>query len=444
MSPRGWKHWPSPAEFVFPASPAVAATTSTAQPLAAPRLSIVVLPFANLSSDPDQQYFADGITDDLMTDLSRISHTLVISRNTAFTYRNKPVDTKEIGRELGVRYVLEGSVRRLGNKVRVNAQLIDAETDSHLWAEQLDGDMGDLFALQNEIATRIAVALNMELVGAEAARRTDNPDAREYLLRGRAAYWKQQSREQQDETVALFERALALDPGSVEAQSELAAMLANRAMNGWSDSPEADVARAEGLVTKALAASPRSALAHYARSAVLGFQGRCDEAIPEYEAVLAPGDRNWVYVNALRLLARCKLLAGSFEEVISLCQESIRLSPRDPIIIIPLQQIGTVYLLQSRVDDAILWFEKARSAAPGQPFAYGYLAAAYALKGDTERAAVALARARSLIGDGRFSSIARLTAVGYAGNRSWGVPKVQALFEATYFAGLRKAGVPEE
>jgi len=363
MAVAGGAWWLWPATKSSP-TPAVAATTSIAQPLMTPRLSIVVLPFANLSSDPEQQYFADSVTDDLTTGLSRIPHSFVISRNSAFTYRNKPIDTKQIGRELGVRYVLEGSVRRSGNKVRVNAQLIDAETDAHLWAEQFDGNISDLLALQNEIASRIAVALNQELVAVEVTRPTENPDALEYLLRGRAAYWKQQSREQQDETVALFERALALDPGSVEAASELANMLAARVANGWSGSAEADIARAEGLVTKALAASPRSALTHYARSAVLRFQGRCDEAIPEYEAVLALGDRNWVYVNALRLLARCKLLAGSFEEVIPLCQESIRLSPRDPIIIIPLQQIGTVYLLQSRVDDAILWFEKARSAAP--------------------------------------------------------------------------------
>src|SRR6516162_8512970 len=189
MSPRGWKHWPSPAEFVFPASPAVAAATSTAQPLAAPRLSIVVLPFANLSSDPDQQYLADGITEDVTTDLSRIENSFVISRNTAFTYRTKPVDTKQIGRELGVRYVLEGSARRSGYKVRVNAQLIDAEIDAHLWAEQFDGDVGDLFALQNEITSRIAIALNLELTSREAARPTDNADALDYLLRGRAAYW---------------------------------------------------------------------------------------------------------------------------------------------------------------------------------------------------------------------------------------------------------------
>ena len=167
-----WWLWPASK----PASTAaVASSTSVVQPLVAQRLSIIVLPFANLSSDPEQQYFADGITEDVTTDLSRIRHSFVISRNTAFTYRSKPIDTKQIGRELSVRYVLEGSVRRSGNKVRVNAQLIDAETDAHLWAEQFDGDMKDLLALQNEITSRIAVALNVELINREAARRPTIP-----------------------------------------------------------------------------------------------------------------------------------------------------------------------------------------------------------------------------------------------------------------------------
>jgi len=147
-----------------------------------PRLSIVVLPFANLSDDREQQYFADGITEDLTTDLSRIVDSFVISRNTAFTYRNKSVDTKQIGRELGVRYVLEGSVRRSGNQLRVTAQLIDAENDAHLWAERFAGDTGDLFALQNEITSRIAVALYLELIGAEATRPTEHPDALDYIF----------------------------------------------------------------------------------------------------------------------------------------------------------------------------------------------------------------------------------------------------------------------
>ena len=150
-------------------APSVTAAPPISHRAAAPRLSIVVLPFTNLSNDPEQQYFADGIAEDVTTDLSRLENMFVISRNTAFTYRNKPIDTKQIGRELGVRYVLEGSVRRSGSQVRINAQLINAETDAHLWAERFDDDTGDPFALQDEITSRIAVALNIEVVAAEAA-----------------------------------------------------------------------------------------------------------------------------------------------------------------------------------------------------------------------------------------------------------------------------------
>jgi TolB-like protein len=177
VSGRGYR-FVGPVTRVEPAAPPASAGQPHAPGIgvsaylaAAPRLSIVVLPFSNLSDDREQQYFADGITDDLTTDLSRISGMLVISRNTAFTYRNKPVDTKQIGRELGVRYALEGSVRRSGSQVRVNAQLIDAETDTHLWAERFDGDTGDLFTLQDEVTSRIAIALNFAMVSAEAPAR---------------------------------------------------------------------------------------------------------------------------------------------------------------------------------------------------------------------------------------------------------------------------------
>src|SRR3984893_12834313 len=246
-----WWFWPAATSRSGTGKPqdqvTAASTPMPTVPAVAPRLSIVVLPFANLSNDPDQQYFADGITEDLTTDLSRIRYSLVISRNTAFTYKSKPVDAKQIGRELGVRYVLEGSVQRSGNQLRVTAQLIDAETDAHLWAERLDRDAGDLFALQNEITSRIAVALNLELTGREAARPANNPDALDYILRGRAAYWKPASRQQRTETIGLFERALAFDPDSVEAQSSLANDLAARAGEGWTDSAGADLARAEQL-----------------------------------------------------------------------------------------------------------------------------------------------------------------------------------------------------
>jgi adenylate cyclase len=415
-----------------------------AAPLAAaPRLSIVVLPFSNLSDDREQQYFADGITEDLTTDLSRLADMLVISRNTAITYRSKPVGTKQIGRELCVRYVLEGSVRRSGDQVRVNAQLIDAETNAHLWAERFDRDTGDLFSLQNEITGRIAVELNLELIASEAARPTAKPDAFDYMLRGRAAGLKPKTRKNHAEAISLYERALALDPRSVAAQSYLAGELAGRVLNLMTDSAEADIARAEELAEHALAAEPRSFRSHMAKGQVLRAQGRFEEAIPEYETVIEL-NRNHAY--AISNLGQCKFFTGSLEEAILLQQRFVRLSPRDPLIGLGAYlRIGVVHLLQSRTDEAIIWLEKARSAVPELANVHALLASAYALQGAAERAATELAAARKLNFDDRYSSIARLTAAGFLAVPGYfGVPKVKALFETTYFAGLRKAGMPEE
>jgi TolB-like protein/class 3 adenylate cyclase len=432
-----WWFWPT----VRPAAPsAVAAATSSTHPPIAPRLSIVVLPFANLSNDPDQQYFADGITEDLTTNLSRLRNMFVISRNTAFTYRNKPVDTKQIGRDLRVRYVLEGSVRRSGNKVRVNAQLIDAQTDAHLWAEQFDGDVTDLLALQDEIARRIAIALNIELLAAEAARPTDNPVALDYILRGRAVMLKSPTSDTFAESIGLFERALALDPQSLDAQRQLASALVSRVLIVRTDSAAVDIARAEELIGQVLAASPRDWFAHWVEGQVLRAQRRCAEAIPEYETALALNRNGVIVLNALAL---CKLYSGSIEEALPLEEQAIRLSPRDPNIGYWYGAMGVVHLLQSRIDDAILWLEKARSALPRFSGLRTFLASAYALNGEIERALTELTEARRLSGDNRYSSIVRLQAYGPIPGY-WGVPKVRALFEATYFAGLRKAGMPEE
>jgi len=339
-------------------------TTSSSSPIAAPRLSIVVLPLANLSNDPEQQYFADGITEDLTTDLSRIAHSFVISRNTAFTYRNKPIDTKQIGRELGVRYVLEGSVRRSGNQVRVNAQLIDADTDAHLWAERFDGDIGDLFVMQNEITSRIAIALNLELLAAEAARPTDRPDARDYILRARAAYLHGPRRDNYAEIIENLERALTLDPQSIEAQGRLAAELAGRVLDGLTATAATDIARAERLTVQALTIDPRSPLAHFARGQLLRAQRRPAEAIAEYETVIA-SDRN--HVNALAATSWCLAYTGSLEPAIAVLLQVVRLSPRDPEIGVWFGRIGLIYLLQSRFDEAVLWLEMARNANPELP-----------------------------------------------------------------------------
>jgi TolB-like protein/class 3 adenylate cyclase len=428
-----WWLWPA----AKPASTSgVAAAISVAQPLAAPHMSIVVLPFGNLSNDPDQQYFADGVTEDLTTDLSRITDIFVISRNTAFTYRNKPVDAKQIGRELGVRYVLEGSVRRSGDQLRINTQLIDAETDAHLWAERFDRDLGDLFTLQNEIVGRIAAALNLELPIAEAARPPEHLDALDYILRGRTALTRGRARENYAEGISWYERALEVDPRSIDAQSGLALTLVGRVLDVRADSRNADIERADRLIGQVLAAAPRNVVAHWAKGVMLLVDRRCGEAIPEFETVL---ELNRNLLGPLSHLGLCKFLTGSEDEPIPIFERAIRLSPRDPSIGILYSRIGFVHLLQSRIDEAIPWLEKARNTDPQLIGPPTFLASAYGLKGDFDRAAAHLAEIRRLSGNDRFSTIA-----GQRASSIFNVPALRTQFETIFLAGLRKAGMREE
>jgi len=419
---------------VNPLAPDVPATPLVPQAIA-PRLSIVVLPFANLSNDPEQQYFADGITEDLTTDLSRLAGMVVISRTTAFTYRNKPIDIRQIGRELNVRFVLEGSIRRSGDRIRCNAQLIDAESDSHIWADRFDLLAQDLLWLQDEVTGRIAIALNLELVKLEAARRSENPDAFEYILRARAAYNRDSTRERFAETISLCESALALDPSSIQAKGFLAQTLAGRVLDQMTETPAADLARAEALITDVLATSPRDPVGHFARGQVLRARGQFDAAIPEYESAVAL-NRNWV--AAIAALGQCKFLAGAIEQAIPAQEQAVRLSPRDPHLPNWYWRIGMVHLLKARVDDAISWLEKARSANPRLAGPRAWLAAAYALAGNGEGAAAELVEARRLSGDNRYATAANFKRANALG------AKLQALAEETFFAGLRKAGMPEE
>jgi len=434
-----WWVWP---RLSAPATTAQALPTATppaagVETKPAPRLSIVVLPFANLSNDPEQQYFADGITDDRTTDLSRLRNVLVISRSTAFTYKGKDVDAKQIGRELGVRYVLEGSVRRSGNQVRVNAQLIDVATNTHLWAERFDHDIGDLFAIQNEITSRIANTLGWELVGAETARSTERPDALDYILRARAVMGGGGPRENTEKAIDLLEHALALDPRSVEAQSRLANAFWSRATMKDPGSAAADLQRVEELLAKALATSPGDPYAHFIKGRLLRFTRRCEEAIPEFEIALA-SDRNNPY--AVVELSMCKYLTGGpDQEAIALTEQAIRLSPRDPNIWWRYTWIGFVDLLQSRIDEAIAWLEKGRSAQPKAPPPHYFLAAAYGFKGERERARAELAEAIKLTGSDRYSSVARSRA-----NGDLYTPALRDRWETVYFPGIRAAGLPEE
>ena len=236
---------------------------------APPRLSMVVLPFANIGGDPEQEHFVDGVTESLTTDLSRIRGAYVVARNTAFTYKGKPLDVKTIGRELNVRYVLEGSVQRGGNRMRVNVQLIDAETGNHLWAERFDKPQADLFDMQDEIVARLAGALNAQLVAAEARRaeRTPNPDSMDLYFQGLAWLNKGLTPDHVAQARSFFDRALTADPDNVDALIGSAwADVADGTILSVTD-PMAAFAAAEAKLTKALSSVPDHARA----TCALGF-----------------------------------------------------------------------------------------------------------------------------------------------------------------------------
>jgi adenylate cyclase len=421
---------PLPAAAAAAAPVAAIGTTNLA-----PRLSIVVLPFVNLSGDREQQYLADAISEDLTTDLSRIAGMAVIARTTAFAYRDKSVDARQIGRELNVRYVLEGSIRSVGNRIRCNAQLIDAETDVHIWAERFDLNAEDLFWLQDEVTSRIAVALDLELVDAEAARPSANPDALDYILRGRAAHNRASTRESLTEAIQLYENALVLEPGSALTKGLLAHALVGRVLDQLADMPEVDLERAEALIAEVLRTSPRDATGHFAKGQLLRARNQFADTIHELETAVAL-NRNWVV--AIAALGHCKFLAGALEESIPAQEQAIRLSPRDPRLANWCWRIGMVHLLKSRPKEAFGWLQKALAANPRLPGPHAWLAAAHGLAGDLERAAAGLAEARRLSSDDRYSNIARFKAVvNFDAN-------MLDLAEATFFAGLRLAGVPQE
>jgi adenylate cyclase len=417
--------------------PAVPAASPIPEPAIAPRMSIVVLPFANLGNDPDQQYFVDGITEDLTTDLSRIPGSFVIARNTAFTYQGKPVDARQIGRELGVRYILEGSVRRTANQVRVNVQLIDAESGAHVWADRFDTDCANLAGVQDEIIGRLARSLNVELakdVGLRIEReRMADPDALDLVMRGRAVMNRPVSAARYEEALPLLEQALEIDPRSVDAKLFVASALAGRAADGWSSSRQQDLARAEKLLLEVLEVDPNSLQARSKMGQVLREQGRLAEAKIELEMAIALDGNS---VKALRWLANTLTWLGEPEAGIPHLEKAIRLGPRDPDVANNYQALGVCHLLIGHVDQAIDLLRRARAANPRWGPIPLWLAGALGLKGELDEARAALAEAIKLRPE--INSLAQARAL-YAGS-----PRYWALREKTLNVGLRRAGFPDE
>jgi TolB-like protein/Flp pilus assembly protein TadD len=402
-------------------------------PPPAPRLSIVVLPFANIGGDSEQEYFADGVTESLTTDLSRISGSFVIGRHTAFTYKGKAADLKQIGRELNVRYVLQGSVQRGGNRLRVNVQLIGAETGNHLWAERFDKPIADLFDMQDEIVSRLANTLDAQLVEVEARRaeHSVHPDAMDLYFQGIAHLNKGVTLEHLTQARGFFERALALDPGSIESLLGTAMVDYSMGVNFFTDERAASLAAAETALDKALSMDPQHAQAHMYLGVVYIFTFRAAQGIAECERALAL-DRN--LANAHGWIGRGKFHLGRAEETEAHIHEALRLSPRDTFAYRWMMVMGIAKFWLGADAEAVAWLRRSIEANRNFPFTHFFLAAALASLGALDEARAAVQAGLSL--DAGFT-IRRYRE---------GAPRIDPTYLARrerVFMGMRMAGVPE-
>ena len=404
--------------------------------LAPPRLSMVVLPFANIGGDLSHEHFVDGVTESLTTDLSRLHGSFVIGRNTAFTYKGKAVDLKQIGRELNVRYVLEGSLQRGGNRMRVNVQLIDAEKGSHLWAERFDKLFTDLFEMQDEIVARLASTLDAELIAAEARRaeQAPNPDSMDLFFQGLAWFNKGQTPDSVRRAQTFFERALAVDPDNVEALVGSArADLAAAGLSFVTD-PIAAFGVAEAKLLKALSLVPNHARGHAILGAVYIWTKRASQGIAQCEHALAL-DQNLAAANST--IALGMIFVGRAEEAESCITEALRLSPRDTLAYIWMTFAGIAKARLGSWEQAVAWCRRAIEANRNHPLTYFTLAVALAELGQTDEAHSAL-KAGLALNPSFTVSRARATYMPVSDNPTY-LAQTELILE-----GFRKAGVPEE
>jgi TolB-like protein/class 3 adenylate cyclase/Tfp pilus assembly protein PilF len=400
-----------------------------------PRLSLVVLPFANIGGDPEQDYFVDGITESLTTDLSRIRGSFVIGRHTAFTYKGKAVDLKHIGRELNVRYVLEGSVQRGGNRMRVNVQLIDAESGAHLWAERFEKPMADLFDMQDEIVARLANTLNAQLVVVEARRaeQAPTPDSMDLYFQGRAWHNKGQAADSVAQARNFYDRALSADSGNVDALAWSAYADAVAGVSGFVGDPPTAFAAAEAKLTKALSLTPDHAPSLAFLGLVHIWTKRAAQGIAECERAVEL-DRNLALAHGV--LGWGKIFAGRAEETEAHVAEALRLSPRDIFAHSRMHVAGLAKLYLGSYEEAAAWFRRAVEVNRNTPVAHFQLGAALAELGRLDEARSAVRAGLALYPD---FSITQARAIWTAMNDD---PATRMQFGRN-LESWRKAGVPE-
>ncbi|MBB4365817.1 TolB-like protein [Bradyrhizobium sp. CIR18] len=418
---------------VAPAGSAAQCSDKTPKATAPPRLSIVVLPFANIGGDLEQDYFVDGVTESLTTDLSRISGSFVISRHTAFTYKEKAVNPKKIGRELKVRYVLQGSVHRSGNRLRMNVQLVDAESGNHLWAERFDKLVSDLFDMEDEIVARLANTMDAELVTAEAKRAEHSlsMDAMDLYFQGIASFNRGTTPEHLTQARGFFERALALDPDFIEALVGRAGVEEAMVAALLTDEPAPHLMAAEATLNRVLSLAPQHALAHLRLGIVLVLGNRAKQGIAECERALVL-NRNLAHAHAWIGLA--KVYIGHAAETEACVQEALRLSPRDSRSYIWLMIVGMAKFHLDANAEAVDWLRRNVEANRNHPLAHLWLGAALARLGVVDEAKRA---AREGLGLNPTFTISRARTH---------LPSIDPTYLAgreRFYEALRMAGVPE-
>jgi len=421
---------------VGPPAQAKSAPTPAPEKSSPPRLSIVVLPFANIGGDPEQEHFVDGVTESLTTDLSRLRSAVVIARNTAFTYKGRPFDVKTIGRDLNVRYVLEGSVQRSGNRMRVNVQLVDAETGSHLWAERFDKPLTDLFDMQDEIVGRLANALSDQLAAVEACRaeKAPNPDSMDLFFQGLSWIHRGRTPSHVAQARGFFDRALAADPDNIHALVSSAGADIADGGNSFVADPSAAFGRAEAKLTQALSSFPDHARGHAFLGYVKILTKRAVEGIAECEHALTL-DRNLADAHAFIGLG--KIFTGRAEEAEAHINDALRLSPRDMSAYMWLTEAGIAKNHLAECEQAVLWCRRAIEANRNYPEAHFHLASALARLGRLDEARSAT-NAGLALNPSFTVSRARINWTAMSDD------PVHPVQLAPIFEGLRAAGLAEE
>ncbi len=408
-----------------------AATRRPALPLP-DKPSIAVLPFQNMSGDPEQEYFADGIVEDLIMALSRFRWLFVIARNSSFTYKGRAVDVKRVGRELGVRYVLEGSVRKAGNLIRIAGQLIDASTGAHLWADRFDGELKDIFDLQDQVTARVVTVIAPKLVGAEIERAqrkpTDRLDAYDYYLRGEASS-RPWTREANSEALRLYCKAIELDPDFASAYGRAAFCYVQRKARGWMINRDQEIAEGARLAKLAVRLARDDAVALCWGGYALAYLVHDLESGATFlnrALTLNPNDH-----AAWALSGWVKAWLGEPEAAIQQLAHAMRLSPLDPLTFVMQAAIGFAHFLAGRYDEGSSWAERALRERPDFLLALVPAAVNNALAGYLSAAQRATTALRRLNPSLRISNIGDL------------IPLRRPEDLARLAEGLRKAGLPE-